>query len=286
MRALNMSLKGIGGNSTAIFGLSENTLLILPSGGERKIHFFVARVAAHTVIGRPFLAENGIRLEHSQTQGEILSLRELDGRRLCIPICSPESKGWHAQPPKGMKMCNMEKAQKMEVLEKNEESRFEEINSEDVQEMEEEPEISGLYEENILELENQKKKENKSENIPDMKEYPRIYKRLEQKNDSKSKSLFKNISVKYGKQGTIWKKKQKDTISKEDHPSAPKMKKPPRIKVFISKIVSKIKRNHQDSIEWDFKCSGEGPTSEKELSMEEEMNNQINLQVNSIKTSK
>ncbi|MBW0571987.1 hypothetical protein O181_111702 [Austropuccinia psidii MF-1] len=107
MRALNMRLKGIGGHSTAIFGLSENTLLILPSGDERKIHFFVARGAVHNVIGRPFLADNGIRLEHSQTQGEILSFRELDGRRLCIPICSPESKGWHAQPPKGMELCKI-----------------------------------------------------------------------------------------------------------------------------------------------------------------------------------
>ncbi|MBW0556514.1 hypothetical protein O181_096229 [Austropuccinia psidii MF-1] len=80
MRELNMMLKGVGGHSKAIVGLSENTLLILPSGHERKIHFFVARGSVHTVIGRPFLADNGIRLEHSQTQGDILSFRELDGR--------------------------------------------------------------------------------------------------------------------------------------------------------------------------------------------------------------
>ncbi|MBW0521778.1 hypothetical protein O181_061493 [Austropuccinia psidii MF-1] len=104
MRALEMSLKGIGGHSTAIFGLSENTLLILPCGDERKIDLFVARGAVHTVIGRKVLAGNGVRLEHSQTWGEILSFRELDGRRLCIPICSPKSKGWHAQPPKGMEL--------------------------------------------------------------------------------------------------------------------------------------------------------------------------------------
>ncbi|MBW0468348.1 hypothetical protein O181_008063 [Austropuccinia psidii MF-1] len=67
MRALNMRLKGIGGHSTAIVGLSENTLLILPSGDERKINLFVARGAVHTVIWRPFLASNCIRLEHSQT---------------------------------------------------------------------------------------------------------------------------------------------------------------------------------------------------------------------------
>ncbi|MBW0526041.1 hypothetical protein O181_065756 [Austropuccinia psidii MF-1] len=150
MRALNMRLKGIGGHSTAIVGLSENTLLILPSGDERKVHFFLARGAVHTVIGRPFLAENGIRLEHSKTQGENLSFRELDGRRLCIPVFSPESKEWHAQPPEGMDLCNMAKVDKMEVQDNNEESRFEEINSE-------EQEISGLNEENILEAQEQKK---------------------------------------------------------------------------------------------------------------------------------
>ncbi|MBW0471182.1 hypothetical protein O181_010897 [Austropuccinia psidii MF-1] len=50
---------------------------------------------------------------------------------------------------------------------------------------------------------------------------------------------------------------------------------PPRIKVFIPKKFSKIKRNHQDSIKSDSQCSGE------ELSMEEEINNKIVCQVNS-----
>ncbi|MBW0528755.1 hypothetical protein O181_068470 [Austropuccinia psidii MF-1] len=95
--APKMRLKGIGGHSTAIVGLYENTLLILPSGDESKINFFLARGAVHIVIGRQFLAENCIRLENSQTQSEILIFRELDGRRLCIHICSPESKGWNAQ---------------------------------------------------------------------------------------------------------------------------------------------------------------------------------------------
>ncbi|MBW0516754.1 hypothetical protein O181_056469 [Austropuccinia psidii MF-1] len=66
IRVLNRRLRGIGGHSTAIVGLSENTILVLPSGDERMIHFFVARGLVHTVIGRPFLADNGIRLEHSQ----------------------------------------------------------------------------------------------------------------------------------------------------------------------------------------------------------------------------
>ncbi|MBW0463172.1 hypothetical protein O181_002887 [Austropuccinia psidii MF-1] len=106
MRVLNMRLKCIGGHRTEIVFLSENTVL-LPSGDERRIHFFVARGAVHTVIGGPFLSNNGIRLEHSKQQGEILSYEELDGRRFCIPICTPESKGWHTGPPRRTKMCNM-----------------------------------------------------------------------------------------------------------------------------------------------------------------------------------
>ncbi|MBW0526579.1 hypothetical protein O181_066294 [Austropuccinia psidii MF-1] len=107
MRVLNIRLRGIRGHRTAIVGLSENTVLVLPSGDERRIHFFVARGAVHTVIGRPFLADSGIRLEHSQKQGEILNYKESDGRILCIPICTSESKGWHTGPPRGMEMCNI-----------------------------------------------------------------------------------------------------------------------------------------------------------------------------------
>ncbi|MBW0464416.1 hypothetical protein O181_004131 [Austropuccinia psidii MF-1] len=35
MKTLDMKLRGIGGHSTAIFGLAENTPIILPSGDER-----------------------------------------------------------------------------------------------------------------------------------------------------------------------------------------------------------------------------------------------------------
>ncbi|MBW0543566.1 hypothetical protein O181_083281 [Austropuccinia psidii MF-1] len=107
MRVLNMRLRGIGGYSTAIGGLSENTVLVLQSGEEKRIHFFVARGAVQKVIGRSFLSDNGIRSQHSQKQGEIFSYEEYDGRRLCIPICTPESKGWHTGPPRGMEICNM-----------------------------------------------------------------------------------------------------------------------------------------------------------------------------------
>ncbi|MBW0484021.1 hypothetical protein O181_023736 [Austropuccinia psidii MF-1] len=82
MRFLNMRLRGIGGHSTAIVGLSENTVLVLLSGDERRIYFFVARGAVHTVIGRPFLADNAIRLDNPQQQGEILCYEESDGRSL------------------------------------------------------------------------------------------------------------------------------------------------------------------------------------------------------------
>ncbi|MBW0544429.1 hypothetical protein O181_084144 [Austropuccinia psidii MF-1] len=142
--------------------------------------------------------------------------------------------------------------------------------------MEEEQEISGLYEENIFEVEDQEKKEDRSESIPNMEEYSSINKGLEQKKESKEKGLFINISKKYGKQGTVCKKKQKDTISKEDHPSSHKMKNPPRIKLFISKIVMKIKSNHQDSIGWDCQFSAEGTTSEEDFCMATDINNQIN----------
>ncbi|MBW0538000.1 hypothetical protein O181_077715 [Austropuccinia psidii MF-1] len=64
MRNLDMKLRGIGGHSTEIVGLVENKPIILPSGDERRICFFVARGEVNTVYGRPFLADNGIRLEH------------------------------------------------------------------------------------------------------------------------------------------------------------------------------------------------------------------------------
>ncbi|MBW0583903.1 hypothetical protein O181_123618 [Austropuccinia psidii MF-1] len=43
-----------------------------------------------------------------------------------------------------------------------------------------------------------------------------------------------------------------------------------------------IKINYQDPVKWDFQSSGKGPTSEEELKMEAEINNQIKGQVNSI----
>ncbi|MBW0521101.1 hypothetical protein O181_060816, partial [Austropuccinia psidii MF-1] len=76
---------------------------------ETQIHFFIAKGSVHTVLGRPFLADNTIRLEFSHKQGEILSYQEPDVRRLCIPICKPQALGWQTDPPRGMDLCNMAK---------------------------------------------------------------------------------------------------------------------------------------------------------------------------------
>ncbi|MBW0514137.1 hypothetical protein O181_053852 [Austropuccinia psidii MF-1] len=77
-RFLNMNLRGIGGHCTLIVGLAEFTPITLVTGEERNIHLFVARGAAHTILGRPFFADNNIRLDFSQQKGEIFSYIEPD----------------------------------------------------------------------------------------------------------------------------------------------------------------------------------------------------------------
>ncbi|MBW0580217.1 hypothetical protein O181_119932, partial [Austropuccinia psidii MF-1] len=72
------------------------------TGEERNIHLFVARGAVHTVLGRPFLADNNIRLDFSQQKGKIFSYIKPDGRRLCLPICSPQKVGWREEQSAGM----------------------------------------------------------------------------------------------------------------------------------------------------------------------------------------
>ncbi|MBW0533188.1 hypothetical protein O181_072903 [Austropuccinia psidii MF-1] len=89
-----MNLRGIGGHTTSLVALSEFTPIILASGEDTQIHFFIAKLSVHTVLGRPFLADNNIRLEFSHKQGEILSYQEPDGRRLCMQICKPQTLGW------------------------------------------------------------------------------------------------------------------------------------------------------------------------------------------------
>ncbi|MBW0535715.1 hypothetical protein O181_075430 [Austropuccinia psidii MF-1] len=77
---LNMNLRGIGGHTTSLVALSEFTPIILASGEETQINFFIAKGSVHTVLGRPFLEENNIRLELSHKQGEIMSYQEPYGR--------------------------------------------------------------------------------------------------------------------------------------------------------------------------------------------------------------
>ncbi|MBW0512417.1 hypothetical protein O181_052132 [Austropuccinia psidii MF-1] len=122
-----MKLRGIGGHRTEIVDLAENTPIILPSGDEIIIQFFVAKGEVQTVVGRLFLADNGIRLDHSQDQGEILRYKEPDGRRFCIPICSPETKGWHIHPPKGMELCNSTQIEEWKINHISNIRRFQEL---------------------------------------------------------------------------------------------------------------------------------------------------------------
>ncbi|MBW0551006.1 hypothetical protein O181_090721 [Austropuccinia psidii MF-1] len=85
-RNLNMNLRGIGGHTTSLVSLSEFTPIMFASGKETQIHLLIAKGSVHTVLGRPFLADNNIRLEFSHKQGEILSYQEPDGRLFLLKI--------------------------------------------------------------------------------------------------------------------------------------------------------------------------------------------------------
>ncbi|MBW0465116.1 hypothetical protein O181_004831 [Austropuccinia psidii MF-1] len=104
-----MNLRGTGGHTTSLVALSKFTPIILASGEETQIHFFIGKGSVHKVLARPFFADNNIRMEFSHKQGEILSYQEPDRRRLCMPICKPQALGWQTGPPKGIDSCNMEK---------------------------------------------------------------------------------------------------------------------------------------------------------------------------------
>ncbi|MBW0574003.1 hypothetical protein O181_113718 [Austropuccinia psidii MF-1] len=79
-RKLNMILRGIGGHTTALVGLSEFTPINIITGEEKEIHLFIEKGDVHTIMGRPFLADNNVKLEFSHKQGEIFSYPEQDGR--------------------------------------------------------------------------------------------------------------------------------------------------------------------------------------------------------------
>ncbi|MBW0559537.1 hypothetical protein O181_099252 [Austropuccinia psidii MF-1] len=104
-----MNLRGLGGHCTSIVGLEDFTQINLVTGEERNINLFVAGGAVHTVLGRLFLEDNYITLDFSQQKGQIFSSIEPDGRRLCLPICSPQKVRWREEPPAGMEICAVSK---------------------------------------------------------------------------------------------------------------------------------------------------------------------------------
>ncbi|MBW0569378.1 hypothetical protein O181_109093 [Austropuccinia psidii MF-1] len=100
-----MNLRGIGGHTTSLVGLSEFTPITMITGEEKEIHLFIAKGAVHTILGRPFLADNNVKLEFSHKQGEIFSYPEKDRHQLCLPICNPQAMGWQISPPSGIELC-------------------------------------------------------------------------------------------------------------------------------------------------------------------------------------
>ncbi|MBW0478790.1 hypothetical protein O181_018505 [Austropuccinia psidii MF-1] len=108
-RKLNIHLRGIGGHTTSLVALSELTQIILASGEETQIHFFIGKGPVHTALGRPFLIDNNMSLEFSHKKGKILRYQEPDGRKLCMPLCKPQAIEWQTGPPRGMDLCNIKK---------------------------------------------------------------------------------------------------------------------------------------------------------------------------------
>ncbi|MBW0562070.1 hypothetical protein O181_101785 [Austropuccinia psidii MF-1] len=104
-----MNLRGIGGQTTSLIGSAEFTQVLLPSGEEKESHIFISKGEVHTVLARPFLADNNIEFDFSQKQCEILSYQEADGRRLCMPIGKPNMLGWPTGPLRRMELCLMGK---------------------------------------------------------------------------------------------------------------------------------------------------------------------------------
>ncbi|KNZ55305.1 hypothetical protein VP01_2718g5 [Puccinia sorghi] len=96
-REIRMNITGIGGHSSPVVGLAEGISFNIDTE-DRKVAFFIVWGKVYTVLGRPFLVDHKVRLELSQSRGEILSYELWDGGRLCIPICSPEVPGWEMAP--------------------------------------------------------------------------------------------------------------------------------------------------------------------------------------------
>ncbi|MBW0543843.1 hypothetical protein O181_083558 [Austropuccinia psidii MF-1] len=75
------------------------------TGEEKQINLLIAKGAVHTILGRPFLAVNNVKLEFSHKEGEIFSYPEQYGHQLCLPICNPQAMGWQISPLSGMELC-------------------------------------------------------------------------------------------------------------------------------------------------------------------------------------
>ncbi|MBW0475269.1 hypothetical protein O181_014984 [Austropuccinia psidii MF-1] len=104
-RKLNMNLRGIGGNTASLVGLSGFNPITMITGEEKEIHLFIAKGAVHTILGRKGLEDNNVKLESSYKQGKIFRYPEEDERLLCLPICNPQVMGWQVSQPRGMDLC-------------------------------------------------------------------------------------------------------------------------------------------------------------------------------------
>jgi hypothetical protein len=142
-----MRLKGIGGHFTPIIGIAENVEISAFPGYTNLANFFIVKGSVHTVLGRSFLADHNIQLELSNKKGEVLSFEDQQGKRLCIPICLPNTPGWHKDPPAMQQNCSFqvenwdifEKARNNEELEVITEIDWEQLeNPESTQEDKEE----------------------------------------------------------------------------------------------------------------------------------------------------
>ncbi|MBW0585576.1 hypothetical protein O181_125291 [Austropuccinia psidii MF-1] len=109
IRNLKIKLRGIGGHMKSLVGQAEFTQVLFPSGEGKEIHFFSSKGELYTVLGRPFLEDNNLRLDLSEKQVEIFSYQEVDGRRACMPIFKPHILGWKTGPQRGMELCSMRK---------------------------------------------------------------------------------------------------------------------------------------------------------------------------------
>jgi hypothetical protein len=142
-----MRLKGIEGHFTPIIGIAENVKISIFPGYTNLANFFIVKGSVHTVLGRPFLADHNIQLELSNEKGEVLSFEDQQGKRLRIPICLPNTPGWHRDPPAMQQNCSFqvenwdifEKARNNEDLEVTTEIDWEQLeNPESTQEDKEE----------------------------------------------------------------------------------------------------------------------------------------------------